>query len=76
MRYTKFNEAAWDKLAENADDWTVPVSTEEYKKALARELVLYLTPAKQVPVHWFPKLKGAKFLGLASGGGRAGRVSN
>jgi len=54
--------------------WTVPISRDDYKRALDGELILYLTPSKQIPAQWFPKLKGAKVLGLASGGGQQGPI--
>jgi len=74
MKYTKTNEAFWDAQSKNNDVWTVPLSREAYRQAVAGALEVYLTPAKPVPADWFPALKGAKVLGLASGGGQQGPV--
>lgn len=66
------NKAAWDKLAREENEWTVPVSPETIAKARAGDFSLLLTPTKPVPMSWFGDVKGKKILGLASGGGQQG----
>lgn len=68
--YTQINSQTWDKWAENGNDWSIPISHEEYLRALRRDWVVLLTPVKPVPKEWFPPLKGCRILGLASGGGQ------
>ena len=73
MSYTKTNENFWNIQSENSDGFTIPISTDEYKKIqLLKEPVVCLTSVKKVPLNWFPKLDGLKILGLASGGGQQG----
>lgn len=67
-----YNRQAWDKLVENHDRWTVPVSGEEIQRARAGDWQVVLTPTKPVPKSWFPDLLGAATLCLASGGGQQG----
>jgi len=67
---TEHNRKAWDKQVDNKNPWTVPVSLEEIEKARKREWEIFLTPTVPVPKNWFPSLKGAKVLCLASGGGQ------
>ena len=74
MNYTEINAAVWDELAASGYEWTRPVSHEEYLAAKDGELTMYLTPSKAVPRAWFPKLRGARVLGLASGGGQQGPI--
>ena len=69
--YTKVNSKAWDKWAEEGFEWTVPITSEEYKKARSGEWRVYLTPCKPVPEAWFGDIfRGGRLLGLASGGGQ------
>lgn len=68
--YTDINSKTWDKWAEEGCEWTVPISHEEYVKALNGEWGVYLTPCIAVPHEWFGELKGKQLLGLASGGGQ------
>lgn len=67
-----YNRRAWDKLAREGNEWTVPVSPETIAKARKGELSLVLTPMAPVPMHWFGDLKGLRVLGLASAGGQQG----
>lgn len=70
-KYTEVNAAEWDKRVEAGNVWTLPVSHEEFGRAAAGgEWGVRLTPEKVVPGGWFPELKGARVLGLASGGGQ------
>ncbi len=75
MDYIKDNEMIWDKRAENNDQWSVPVSSEEVDSARKGIWSIVLTPEKIVPRDWFPEdMKGIKVLCLASGGGQQGPV--
>jgi SAM-dependent methyltransferase len=68
----EYNREAWNKLVDKSDRWTCPVSPETVADARKGVLNLLLTPAKFVPRTWYPPLKGAKVLCLASGGGQQG----
>ncbi len=68
--YTKINAATFDKWVAEGWEWGVPISHEVYEKAKAGEWFVLLTPTKPVPKEWFCELRGAKVLGLASGGGQ------
>ncbi|MDE7159173.1 MAG: SAM-dependent methyltransferase, partial [Clostridiales bacterium] len=73
MKYTEENGQIWDKLAENNDVWTVPVTSETVEQARKGNWHIVLTPTKAVPRDWFPNnLEGKKVLCLASGGGQQG----
>jgi len=66
----QFNKAAWNKLVDAKDRWTVPVSREETELARAGKWQVLLTPCKPVPRNWFPRMEGSDVLCLASGGGQ------
>lgn len=68
--YAEINSRTWDRWAESGCDWSIPISHEEYVNALKGEWGVYLTPTRYVPKEWFLPLRGAKMLGLASGGGQ------
>lgn len=68
--YTDANSVIIDKWVDNNWEWGVPISHENYVKALKGEWNVLLTPVKPVPKKWFPDFKGCKVLGLASGGGQ------
>lgn len=73
--YIKLNEIAWNKRAENNDEWSQPVSSEIIEAAKNGNWSIVLTPSKKVPADWFPSdLKGKKVLCLAGGGGQQGPV--
>lgn len=74
MDYTKLNEQAWDRNAEEGDLWTRPITPAQFQEARSGKLELYLTPARPVPADWFPALTGCSVLGLASGGGQQGPI--
>jgi SAM-dependent methyltransferase len=74
MDITKHNQAAWDGYVDKQDRWTRPVTGEDLENAKKGRWDILLTPSKPVPHRWFPKLKGLKVLGLASGGGQQGPV--
>ena len=74
-QYIKDNEHAWDKRAENNDQWSIPVSEEEIAEAKKGNWSIFVTPVKRVPRNWFPEeMKGKKILCLAGGGGQQGPV--
>jgi SAM-dependent methyltransferase len=68
------NRAAWDRLVEERNPWTVPVSPQKIAAARRGDWQIVLTPTKPVPRNWFPALTGAEVLCLASGGGQQGPV--
>ena len=68
--YTDVNSETIDRWVAEGWEWGTPISHEVYAKAAAGEWSVVLTPTKPVPKDWFCGLKGAKVLGLASGGGQ------
>ena len=68
--YQDINAETIDRWIEDGWEWGVPISHEEYVKALEGDWNVLLTPTKKVPREWFGELKGKKVLGLASGGGQ------
>jgi SAM-dependent methyltransferase len=66
------NRDAWDKQAADGNRWTIPAGPEAVARARAGDWSVLLTPRKPVPRAWFGELKGARVLGLASGGGQQG----
>lgn len=70
MNYQDINAETIDRWIEEGWEWGIPISHEDYLKAVAGEWDVVLTPTKFVPHSWFGDLKGKKVLGLASGGGQ------
>lgn len=68
--YTSINARTWDRWAEKGNEWSIPVSHEEFIRAQNGEWGVYLTPCRFVPTEWFGILRGSRLLGLASGGGQ------
>ncbi|MDD6188104.1 MAG: class I SAM-dependent methyltransferase [Clostridiales bacterium] len=68
--YTDINSSAIDRWVEAGWEWGKPIDHETYIKARQGEWSVLLTPTKAVPKEWFCEMKGAKVLGLASGGGQ------
>lgn len=67
--YQDINSETIDKWIEEGWLWGIPISHETYIKARdEKEWDVLLTPTKYVPHSWFCEFKGAKILGLASGG--------
>jgi len=66
----KYNEQAWNDQVKKGNRWTIPFTAEQIEAAKSGVLNVVLTPTTPVPMHWFPNLKGAKVLALASGGGQ------
>jgi SAM-dependent methyltransferase len=70
-----YNKDAWNKQVEGGENrWTLPVSHEIIEKARQGEFGILLTENIAVPLRWFPTLKGADVLCLASGGGQQGPI--
>ena len=74
MNIRSYNREAWNKLVEQKDRWTRPVSGAEIEQAREGMVSILLTPTKHVPPDWFPPLPGLKVLCLASGGGQQGPI--
>ena len=72
MNIRDHNRQAWNKLGEQANQWTVPYSSAIIAAARRGEWELYLAESTPVPKEWFPTLIGADVLCLASGGGQQG----
>lgn len=72
MNLRDYNRRAWDRAVERGSQWTIPVTSEEIAEARRGKWQIILTPTKAVPRAWFPELRGADVLGLASGGGQQG----
>jgi SAM-dependent methyltransferase len=68
--YTDINAETIDRWVRNGWVWGTPITHEEYVRAQQGEWTVGLTAGKPVPKRWFPPLKGARVLGLASGGGQ------
>jgi SAM-dependent methyltransferase len=63
------NRIAWDALAEQGNEWTVPVSPDAIERARQGRWEIVLTPTKPVPRAWLD-IEGRQVLCLASGGGQ------
>lgn len=70
----EYNRSLWNKLVDQGNRWTIPVSTEEVDAARKGEWQIVLTAQKPVPKDWFPDLHGCHALCLASGGGQQGPI--
>jgi len=68
------NRKAWNAQVAKKNRWTIPVSSEEIAAAHRGEWQIVLTPTRPVPHSWFPDLRGANVLCLASGGGQQGPI--
>lgn len=66
------NKRAWDKLARENNQWSVPVGPDVIQRARAGDLSLLLTPTRPVPAAWLGDVRGKRILGLACGGGQQG----
>ena len=69
-----YNRAAWDRMVDNANPWTLPVTDEQVSDASNGDWNVVLTPLKAVPRKWFGELSGARVLCLASAGGQQGPI--
>lgn len=68
--YTDINSGVIDSWVKEGWEWGKSIDHETFVKACAGEWEVVLTPTKPVPKDWFCEMKGAKVLGLASGGGQ------
>ncbi len=68
--YTDINSGVIDRWVESGWEWGRPIDHESYERAKAGDWSVVLTPTKPVPREWFCEMRGAKVLGLASGGGQ------
>ena len=69
------NRDAWNREVDGGQNrWSQPVGHEVIEKARQGEFNILLTENIPVPHRWFPPLKGADVLCLASGGGQQGPV--
>ena len=69
-KYTEINSKTIDKWVDDGWEWGQPITHEIFEKAKNNDWSVVLTPNKPVPKEWFCEMKGAKVLGLASGGGQ------
>jgi SAM-dependent methyltransferase len=74
MDVIAYNRGAWDREVEKGNPWTVPFGPEVISAARRGEWSVLLTPTRPVPRSWFPDMKGADVLCLASGGGQQGPI--
>ena len=70
MKYTDINAQAVDQWVAGGWEWGTPIDHETYVRAQQGDWQVLLTPTKPVPRSWFGELRGARVLGLASGGGQ------
>lgn len=68
--YQDINSESFDKWIKDGWEWGIPISHETYIQAQQGDWSVLLTPTRPVPKDWFCDMKGAKVLGLASGGGQ------
>jgi SAM-dependent methyltransferase len=69
------NRAAWDKLVQDGNEWTRPVSTEDVERARTGDWSIVLIGHTPVDRSWLPAdLTGKDVLCLASGGGQQGPI--
>lgn len=69
-----YNKDAWNRQVEDGNRWTKAVDPEVIARARKGEFSVLLTENIPVPFRWFPPLKGADVLCLASGGGQQGPI--
>ena len=74
MDIRSYNREAWDRQVEARNPWTVPVSPQNVADARSGQWEIFLTPTRPVPNDWFPALREASVLCLASGGGQQGPI--
>lgn len=74
MDVVDYNREAWDRMADEGHEWTVPVAPDEIREARAGRWHVLLTPGRAVPRDWLPDLRGARTLVLAGAGGQQGPI--
>ena len=72
MDLLAYNRAAWNAQARAENQWSIPVSAEETRRAREGEWSIILTPHRSVPKEWFPDFSAGscRVLCLAGGGGQ------
>jgi SAM-dependent methyltransferase len=69
------NRAAWDKLVQEGNEWSRPVSAEEVEHARRGDWSIVLIGHQPLDRSWLPTdLAGTDVLCLASGGGQQGPI--
>ncbi|WP_428390498.1 class I SAM-dependent methyltransferase [Lichenicoccus sp.] len=68
------NRDGWNRLVDENNVWTRPVSPDLIARARSGDWALILTPNKLAPRDWFGEVTGKDILCLASGGGQQGPV--
>lgn len=68
--YQTINADIWSNINDCLIDKSSVVSHDEFLRAKNGELKVTIAGVKEVPVKWFPSLKGIDLLCLASGGGQ------
>lgn len=75
MDIRSYNRDAWNREVEGGKNrWSQPVDSETIAEAKLGAFSVLLTENIPVPQRWFPPLRGADVLCLASGGGQQGPV--
>src|SRR5690242_338859 len=75
MNIRSYNRDAWNREVKDGQNrCSQPVDSQTIAKARQGEFSILLTENIPVPHKWFPPLKGADVLCLASGGGQQGPV--
>lgn len=68
--YQDVNARIISRWVDEGWEWGKPIDHETYVRAQQGDWQILLTPTVPVPASWWPPLKGAEVLGLASGGGQ------
>lgn len=68
--YTDINAHTIDQWVKDGWEWGRPIDHAAYERALRGDWSVLLTPTRPVPREWLGDLRGARVLGLASGGGQ------
>lgn len=69
-KYQEMNASVINQWVREGWEWGVPISHETFLEAKNGHWDVVLTPHKVVPHEWFPSMRNANVLGLASGGGQ------
>ena len=69
-QYQDINARVIGSWIDEGWEWGTPIDHETYLRARQGDWQRLLTPTIPVPASWWPPLKGAEVLGLASGGGQ------
>lgn len=68
------NRKAWDKMAAEGIEWSIPADPELIEYARRGEVALYVTPHRPCPQDWLPDFRGRDILCLGAGGGQQGPI--